>query len=110
LVILLYGRRLGGFGDRLNPSQTLKIKQGVNILKNITIWAILAAISLLLTAGFLLPSKASNTPLQLAQQVNCKSPQTTLDTDSRQKAQSSISATSAQTKQQTKAKIDCCTA
>jgi uncharacterized protein YecT (DUF1311 family) len=79
LVILLYGRRLGGFGDRLNPSKTLKIKQGVNILKNITIWATLAASSLLLTAGFLLPSKASNTPLQLAQKVNCKSPKTTLD-------------------------------
>ncbi|MCZ0899866.1 lysozyme inhibitor LprI family protein [Microcoleus sp. HI-ES] len=34
---------------------------------------------LLLTAGFLLPSKASNIPLQVAQQPNCKNPQTTLD-------------------------------
>ena len=33
----------------------------------------------MLTAGFLLPSKASNTSLQLAQQHNCKSPQTTLE-------------------------------
>ncbi len=33
----------------------------------------------MLTAGFLLPTKATNSPLQLAQQPNCKSPQTTLD-------------------------------
>lgn len=48
-------------------------------MKKITIWVKLAASSLLLTAGFLLPSKASNTSLQLTQQPNCKSPQTTLD-------------------------------
>ncbi len=48
-------------------------------MKNNIIWATLAASSLLLTAGFLLPSKASNTSSQLAQQPNCKSPQTTLD-------------------------------
>jgi uncharacterized protein YecT (DUF1311 family) len=48
-------------------------------LKKVTIFATLAASSLLLAAGFLLPSKANNTGLQLAQQVNCKSPQTTLD-------------------------------
>ena len=46
-------------------------------MKKITIWVKLVASSLLLTAGFLLPSKASNTSLQLAQQPNCKSPQTT---------------------------------
>ena len=33
----------------------------------------------MLTAGFLLPSKASNIPVQVAQQPNCKSPQTTGD-------------------------------
>ena len=48
-------------------------------MKNSTIWTTLAASLLLLTAGFLLPSKASNTSSQLAQQPNCKSPQTTLD-------------------------------
>jgi len=48
-------------------------------LKKITIWVKLAASSLLLTAGFLLPSKASNTSLQLAQQPNCKNPQTTVE-------------------------------
>lgn len=48
-------------------------------MKNRTIWATLATGLLLLTAGFLLPSKASNTSSQLAQQPNCKSPQTTLD-------------------------------
>ena len=48
-------------------------------MKNKTIWATLAACSILLTATFLLPSKASNTSLKLAQQPNCKSPQTTLD-------------------------------
>lgn len=48
-------------------------------MKNSTILTTLAASSLLLTAGFLLPSKASNTSLQLAQQPNCKSPQTTVD-------------------------------
>lgn len=48
-------------------------------MKNIAISTTLTASLLLLTAGFLLPTKASNSPLQLAQQVNCKSPQTTLD-------------------------------
>ena len=48
-------------------------------MKNSIVLATLVASSLLLTAGFLLPSKASKTPLQLAQQPNCKSPQTTLD-------------------------------
>ncbi|MEG4088827.1 lysozyme inhibitor LprI family protein [Microcoleus sp. B3-A4] len=46
-------------------------------MKNSTIWVKFAASLLLLTAGFLLPSKASNTSLLLAQQPNCKSPQTT---------------------------------
>ncbi len=48
-------------------------------MKNSTIWVKFAASLLLLTAGFLLPSKASNIPLQLAQQPNCKSPQTTVE-------------------------------
>ncbi len=48
-------------------------------MKNSTIWTTLATSLILLTAGFLLPTKASNSPLQLAQQPNCKSPQTTLD-------------------------------
>lgn len=48
-------------------------------MKNNTIWATLAASLILLAAGFLLPTKATNSPLQLAQQPNCKSPQTTLD-------------------------------
>ena len=48
-------------------------------MKNNTIWTTLAAGLLLLTATFLLPSKASNTSSQLAQEPNCKSPQTTLD-------------------------------
>ncbi|MEK0180244.1 MAG: DUF1311 domain-containing protein [Oscillatoriales cyanobacterium] len=48
-------------------------------MKNITIPATLATISLLLTSGFLLPSQASNTPLQLAQEPNCKTPLTTFD-------------------------------
>ncbi len=48
-------------------------------MKKITICATLAASSLLLAAGFLLPSKASNNSPQLAQQPNCKNPQTTLD-------------------------------
>ena len=48
-------------------------------MKNRTTWATLATVLLLLIAGFLLPSKASNTSSQLAQQPNCKSPQTTLD-------------------------------
>ncbi|WP_293347126.1 MULTISPECIES: lysozyme inhibitor LprI family protein [unclassified Microcoleus] len=48
-------------------------------MKNITISTTLAASSLFLTATSLLPSQASNTSLILAQQPNCKSPQTTLD-------------------------------
>lgn len=48
-------------------------------MKNSTICVKFAASLLLLTAGFLLPSKASNIPVQVAQQPNCKSPQTTLD-------------------------------
>jgi len=48
-------------------------------LKNSTICVKFAASLLLLTAGFLLPSKASNIPVPVAQQPNCKSPQTTRD-------------------------------
>ncbi|MEG4230951.1 lysozyme inhibitor LprI family protein [Microcoleus sp. Pol11C3] len=48
-------------------------------MKNSTIWATFTASSLLLAAGFLLPSQASNNRVQVAQQPNCKSPQTTLD-------------------------------
>ena len=48
-------------------------------MKNITIYVKFAASLLLLTAGFLLPSKATNIPVQVAQQPNCKNPQTTLD-------------------------------
>ena len=48
-------------------------------MKNKTIWATLTASSILLTATFLLPSQANNTSLKLAQQPNCKSPQTTVD-------------------------------
>ena len=48
-------------------------------MKNSTICVKFAASLLLLTAGFLLPSKASNIPVQVAQQPNCKNPQTTLD-------------------------------
>ena len=48
-------------------------------MKKITIWVKLAASSLLLTAGLLLPSKASNIPVQVAQQPNCKNPQTTVE-------------------------------
>lgn len=48
-------------------------------MKNSTIWVKFAASLLLLTAGFLLPSKASNIPLQVAQQPNCKNPQTTVE-------------------------------
>lgn len=48
-------------------------------MKNSTISVKFVASLLLLTAGFLLPSKASNIPLQVAQQPNCKNPQTTLD-------------------------------
>jgi uncharacterized protein YecT (DUF1311 family) len=48
-------------------------------MKNGTFWATPAAILLLLTAGFLLPSTASNITLQIAQQANCKNAQTTAD-------------------------------
>ncbi|MEG4021766.1 lysozyme inhibitor LprI family protein [Microcoleus sp. S13C4] len=48
-------------------------------MKKITTWVKLAASSLLLTAGLLLPSKASNIPVQVAQQPNCKNPQTTVE-------------------------------
>ncbi|TAG50560.1 MAG: hypothetical protein EAZ28_32605, partial [Oscillatoriales cyanobacterium] len=48
-------------------------------MKSITIWTTLAASFTLLTAASLLPSQASNTSLKLAEQPNCKSPQTTLD-------------------------------
>ncbi len=48
-------------------------------MKNSIVWITFAASSLLLIAGFSLSSKASNTSSQLAQQPNCKSPQTTLD-------------------------------
>jgi uncharacterized protein YecT (DUF1311 family) len=48
-------------------------------LKSITIWTTLTASLILLAAASLLPSQASNTSLKLAQQPNCKSPQTTLD-------------------------------
>ncbi len=48
-------------------------------MKNRTIWTTLATSLIVLTAGFLLPTKATNNPLQLAQQPNCKNPQTTLD-------------------------------
>jgi uncharacterized protein YecT (DUF1311 family) len=48
-------------------------------VKNSTIWVKFVASLLLLTAGLLLPSQASNIPVQVAQQPNCKNPQTTLD-------------------------------
>ncbi|MBE9095391.1 lysozyme inhibitor LprI family protein [Tychonema sp. LEGE 07203] len=48
-------------------------------MKNNTIWATFTASLLLLAAGFWLPSKASNISRKIAQQPNCKSPQTTLD-------------------------------
>ena len=48
-------------------------------MKNSTIWVKFAASLLLLTVAFLLPSKASNILVQVAQQPNCKSPQTTRD-------------------------------
>ena len=44
-------------------------------VKNSTIWATFTAILLVLTVGLLLPSKASNYPVQIAQQPNCKIPQ-----------------------------------
>ncbi|MCC3406064.1 MAG: DUF1311 domain-containing protein [Microcoleus sp. PH2017_10_PVI_O_A] len=48
-------------------------------MKNRTIWATFTAILLFLTAGFLVPGQASNNRVQIAQQPNCKSPQTTVD-------------------------------
>ncbi|EGK88589.1 DUF1311 domain-containing protein [Microcoleus vaginatus PCC 9802] len=48
-------------------------------MKTSTISVKLAASLLLLTAGFLLPTKASNIPVQVAQQPNCKNPQTTVE-------------------------------
>ena len=48
-------------------------------MKNSTISVKFVASLLLVTAGFLLPSKASNIPVQVAQQPNCKSPQTTVE-------------------------------
>ncbi|MEG4801811.1 lysozyme inhibitor LprI family protein [Microcoleus sp. ARI1-B5] len=48
-------------------------------MKNSTLLATFTASSLLLAPGFLLPSQASNNRVQIAQQPNCKSPQTTLD-------------------------------
>ena len=48
-------------------------------MKNSTFWATFTTSSLLLAAGLLLPSQASNNRLQIAQQPNCKSPQTTVD-------------------------------
>jgi uncharacterized protein YecT (DUF1311 family) len=48
-------------------------------MKNSIIWATFTANSLLLAAGFLFPSQASNSRAQVAQQPNCKSPQTTLE-------------------------------
>lgn len=48
-------------------------------MKNSTIWARFTAILLFLAAGFWLPSQASNNRVQIVQQPNCKSPQTTVD-------------------------------
>ncbi|MEG4282684.1 lysozyme inhibitor LprI family protein [Microcoleus sp. A006_D1] len=48
-------------------------------MKNSIVWATFTASSLLLAAGLLLPSQASNNRVKIAQQPNCKSPQTTLD-------------------------------
>ena len=48
-------------------------------MKNSTIWATFTVSSLLLAAGFLLPGQATNIPVQIAQQPNCKNPQTALD-------------------------------
>ena len=48
-------------------------------MKNSTIWATFTVSSLLLAAGFLLPGQAINIPVQIAQQPNCKNPQTALD-------------------------------
>ncbi|MEG3860187.1 lysozyme inhibitor LprI family protein [Microcoleus sp. herbarium12] len=48
-------------------------------MKNSTIWATFTAILLFLAGGFLLPGQASNNLVEIAQQPNCKSPQTTVD-------------------------------
>lgn len=48
-------------------------------MKNSIVWTTFTTSSLLLAAGFLLPSQASNNRVQIAQQPNCKSPQTTVD-------------------------------
>ena len=48
-------------------------------MKNRRIWGTLTAILLVLTAGFLVPGQANNNRVEIAQQPNCKSPQTTLD-------------------------------
>ncbi|MCC3529972.1 MAG: DUF1311 domain-containing protein [Microcoleus sp. PH2017_22_RUC_O_B] len=48
-------------------------------MKNSTIWATFTAILLFFAAGFFLPSQASNNRVQIAQQPNCKTPQTTVD-------------------------------
>jgi uncharacterized protein YecT (DUF1311 family) len=48
-------------------------------MKNSTFWATFTTISLVLAGGLLQESKASNNFQEIAQQPNCKSPQTTLD-------------------------------
>jgi uncharacterized protein YecT (DUF1311 family) len=48
-------------------------------MKNGTLWATSAGILLLLAAGFLLPSTASNITVQIAEQTNCKNAKTTAD-------------------------------
>ncbi len=48
-------------------------------MKNSTFWATFTTISLVLAGGLLQESKASNNRRQIAQQPNCKSPQTTVD-------------------------------
>ncbi|MBE9123183.1 DUF1311 domain-containing protein [Tychonema sp. LEGE 07199] len=48
-------------------------------MKNSTFWATFTTISLVLAGGLLQDSKASNIFQEIAQQPNCKTPQTTLD-------------------------------
>jgi uncharacterized protein YecT (DUF1311 family) len=48
-------------------------------MKNSTFWATFTTIFLVLAGGLLQESKASNNFQKIAQQPNCKSPQTTLD-------------------------------
>jgi len=48
-------------------------------MKNSTFWATFTTIFLVLAGGLLQESKASNNFQEVAQQPNCKSPQTTLD-------------------------------